>query len=294
MTKMFRNLKGRAIGEKRVFPGLSRTMFESSYPEGVHKLDHSLVDNSLMDLPTLALLGETLPPDSVEYNRGDIPIGVNGKPEGNGLDIGATIRNARKSNSWAVLKNVEQSKPYAELLYELTEELRPTIEAATGEMLHPQGFIFISSPGAVTPYHFDPEHNILLQLRGHKKITVFPAGDRRFASDLAHEAYHTGGARELKWDDRFKRYGLPFNLYPGDAVYVPVMAPHFVQNGNDVSISLSITWRSDWSYAEADARAFNAWLRAMGMKPNAPGRWPASNKAKASAMRVLRRLSRSA
>ena len=50
-------------------------------------------------------------------------------------------------------------------------------------MLKPQGFIFVSSPDAVTPYHFDPEHNILLQLRGTKAMTLFPAGDPRFAPD---------------------------------------------------------------------------------------------------------------
>jgi hypothetical protein len=28
----------------------------------------------------------------------------------------------------------------------------------------------------VTPFHFDPEHNILLQIRGRKTMTIFPAG----------------------------------------------------------------------------------------------------------------------
>ena len=46
-------------------------------------------------------------------------------------------------------------------------------------MLTSQGFIFVSSPNSVTPYHFDPEHNILLQIRGSKVMTQFPAGTRR-------------------------------------------------------------------------------------------------------------------
>ena len=58
------------------------------------------------------------------------------------------------------------------------------IEAATGAMLTPQGFIFVSSPDSVTPYHFDPEHNILLQIRGTKVMTQFPAGDARFVPDI--------------------------------------------------------------------------------------------------------------
>ncbi|GGD48004.1 transcriptional regulator [Erythrobacter arachoides] len=285
-------MSGRAIGTRRVFPERARSFFASSYPEGTHKLDHNLVGHPLLELDALALLGEALPARSCEYNRGDLPIGVEGKPEGNGFSIGETIRTIATSNSWAVLKNIEQNRPFAGLLHALIAELAPIIEARTGAILRPQGFIFISSPNAVTPYHFDPEHNILLHLRGQKTMTVFPAGNPRFAADRMHEAYHTGGARELAWRDDFARDGVPFPLHPGEALYVPVMAPHFVQNGPEVSISLSITWRSDWSFAEADARAFNTILRRMGFDPAPPGRWPASNKAKATMMRVVRRLSR--
>jgi hypothetical protein len=56
---------------------------------------------------------------------------------------------------------------------------------------------------------------------------------------------------------------------PGEALFVPVMAPHFVRNGPAPSVSLSITWRSEWSFAEADARAFNGLLRRNGLNPRA-------------------------
>ena len=110
-------------------------------------------------------LGEALPAASIEYNRGDQPIGVDGKPEPTGLPIGETIRRIEQPGSWAVLKNIEQHPAYAALLAELLGELSTQIEPQTGRMMMTQGFIFVSSPEAVTPYHFDPEHNILLQLR---------------------------------------------------------------------------------------------------------------------------------
>jgi len=157
-------------------------------------------------------------------------------------------------------------------------------------MLRPQGFVFISSPDAVTPYHFDPEHNILLQLVGTKVMTQFPADDPQFAPDTTHESYHSGGPRELVWADTLAAGGRPFALGPGDAVMVPVMAPHFVKNGPASSISLSITWRSDWSFAEADARCWNGVLRRAGLQPRAPRRWPHRNRAKALAYRAWRRV----
>ena len=82
MTKELRVLRGQPIGPDAVFPPLSRAHFGSSYPEGPHKLQHNLGAHPLLELDALAELGETLPAASVEYNRGDVPIGVDGKPEG--------------------------------------------------------------------------------------------------------------------------------------------------------------------------------------------------------------------
>lgn len=274
-----------------MFPTNSKADFAASYPEGAHKLKHGLDQHPLMDLEMLAQLGELLPESSIEYNRGDLPVGVEGKPGATGLTIGETIRNIAKANSWAVLKNIEQEASYRRLLEELLDELRPLIEPRTGRMMKLQGFIFISSPHAVTPYHFDPEHNILLQLRGSKTMTIFPAGSSRYAADTVHEQYHLGGARELKWQEEFAEEGMPFSIAPGEALYVPVMSPHHVKNGPEPSISFSITWRSEWSFAEADARALNGLLRKWGFDPKPPKRWPGRNTAKAIAWRVLRRLS---
>ena len=278
-----------AAATQRVFPSESLVAFAKGYPETPHVLRHALEADERFSLDALASLSEALPAKSIEYNRGDLPIGIDGKPGSNGLSIGETIRQIATSQSWAVLKNIEQVPEYQALLMALLEELRPRIEATTGELLTPQGFVFISSPNAVTPYHFDPEHNILLQLQGSKVMTQFPAGDPRYAPDEVHESYHLGGPRELPWDDALLAGGTPFAIEPGEAVYVPVMAPHFVRNGPAPSLSLSITWRSEWSYAEAGSRCFNGLVRKLGVAPRAPGRWPANNQVKSLAFRAWRK-----
>jgi hypothetical protein len=275
-----------------VFPPEARTAFAALYPEVPHKLVHRLHEHPLLELEALACLAEALPAASIEYNAADQPIGIDGKPAPTGIPIGETIRNVGTSGSWAVLKNVEQDPAYAALLESLLAELRPQIEARTGRMLMTQAFVFVTSPGGVTPYHFDPEHNVLLQIRGSKVMTQFPAGDPAYAPDAVHETYHTGGARELAWRDELAAGGREFALSEGEALFVPVMAPHFVRNGPEPSVSLSITWRSEWSFAEADARAFNGVLRRWGLTPRRTGRWPARNRAKACGWRVLRRFGR--
>ena len=274
-----------------VFPSETLDRMAALYPLQAGLLHHHLPDHPLLSLEALATLGEHLPASEVEYNPGDVPIGI--RPEdipSNGLSIGETIRTIDTNGSWAVLKNIENVAAYRTLLMDLLRELEPLVTPRTGAMLTPQGFVFISSPGSITPFHFDPEHNILLQLRGTKVMHVWPAGDERFAHRREHERYHTGGHRNLPWEEDYKDDAQQVPLGPGDAVLMPVMAPHFVANGDAPSISLSITWSSEWSYRESEAHAANAALRRMGLDPQMPPRWPSYAWMKTVGWRIARRL----
>lgn len=274
-----------------VFPAETLEQMAELYPLKAGLLHHHLPDHPLLSLEALAQLGETLPASGVEYNPGNVPIGI--LPEdlpSNGLSIGETIRTIDSNGSWAVLKNIETVEAYRTLLMDLLGELEPVVTPRTGAMLTPQGFIFVSSPGSITPFHFDPEHNILLQLRGTKVMNVWPAGDERFAHRREHERYHAGGHRNLPWQEEFHHDAQQVPLGPGDAVLMPVMAPHFVANGDAPSISLSITWRSEWSYRESEAHAANAALRRIGLDPAMPPRWPSYAWAKSIGWRIARRL----
>ncbi|WP_340168091.1 transcriptional regulator [Parasphingorhabdus sp.] len=215
-------ISGKGTFQHHVFGDESRRQFDSCYPEQAGLLDHNMFSHELLTLDALARLGTSLPEKSIEYNPGDLPVGI--KPEdvpGNVMTIGDTIRKIDQSASWAVLKNIEQMPEYEALLNSLLSEIRP--------ILKPQGYIFVSSPDAVTPYHFDPEHNILLQLRGEKWMTTFPAGNAHYAADEIHEGYHLGGHRNLVWQDDFEAEGTRHHLTPGKAIFVPVMAPHFCE-----------------------------------------------------------------
>jgi hypothetical protein len=273
------------------FPADALAALDAAYPEIAAKLAHNLVGHPLLTLPSLVELGAALPPESVEYNPGNLPIGIRAEDvPAPRLSITETIRSIEENGSWMVLKRIEQHPAYAALLNETLAEIMPMVKARTGAMLGREGFIFISSPGAVTPFHFDPEHNILMQIKGQKLMHVFPATDEAIVSPKAHEAFHLGQQhRNLPWQDDYAARGEGFALSPGEAIYVPVKSPHWVQNGDAVSISLSVTWRSEWSYEEADARAFNHLVRGLGVNPASPKRYPRSNKAKSLAFRVARK-----
>jgi len=272
------------------FPPASLATFAANYPEAPHTFRHDLCGHPLFTREALAQLVESLPATTVELLRADLPMGQSGIPIDREASVADAVRNIDGLGSWVVIRNIEQSPAYAEVLNSLLDELRPAIEAKTGKMLSIQGFIFVTSPGGITSFHFDPEHNVLLQIEGSKEMTQYPPNDPTFVADESHEAYHIGGSRDLPWRQECEQAGIKLTINPGEALFVPVMAPHIVANGPTPTVALSITWRSEWSYAEADARAFNSVLRRIGFKPARPGRWPANNRVKAYGWRVLRKL----
>jgi len=275
------------VGGVSAFSSMSLARLGALYPERAGVIGHQLIDHPLLRLEALAELAQRLRPVDVEYNRGDLPVGIDpAATPANGLSITETIRSIEHCGSWMVLKFVEQDPAYRSLLEETLAELRPLVTPATGRMLKQEGFIFISSPDAVTPFHFDPEHNILLQIRGKKVMTVFPQDDPAIVGGPLHEAFHRGGHRNLPWQEAFADLGIPHALSPGDAIYVPVKAPHWVKNGPEPSISFSITWRSEWSYREEYAHGFNAILRKAGAHPAMPHRFPRQNRLKSLAYRA--------
>ncbi|MET0371102.1 MAG: cupin-like domain-containing protein [Sphingobium sp.] len=274
-----------------VFPDSARVAFGAAYPDRPVKLGHGLQGHPLLSLDALARLAESMPPGRVEYNLGKLPLGILAEDTpSNGLSLGETIRTIESNGSWAVLKNIERDEAYGALLDGALAELAPIVARRTGPMLNREAFLFLSSPGSITPFHMDPEHNILLQIQGTKRMTIFPAHDEETVPARKSESFHAGGHRNLAWEEGFRDRGLAVDLQPGDAIHVPVKAPHFVENGPAVSISLSVTWRSDRSIAEGELHGLNDWLRRHRLPVGRIGPQPESHKVRLLLYRIIRRL----
>ncbi len=262
-----------------------------AYPGKPARLRHRLAGDPLFSLEALIDLARRLPPAAVEYNAGDLAVDQDPKATpSNGLSVEETIRRIVDCNSWIALKNVERLPGYAAALDRCLREIGGPVRAATGAMAKQQGFIFISSPQSVTPFHFDPEHNILLQLQGVKRMYLYPP-DPRLVSDEQHERYHAGDShRNLRHCPLYDALAIAHDLHPGDALYVPVKAPHWVKNGDAPSISFSITWGSGASLNEARLRLANRRVRLLGGRPPAPGAAPARDGALVLAHRLATKI----
>jgi hypothetical protein len=276
---------------------LSEAIFDERFNRRPFVIGHNLSDHPLFNLERLIELSQALPESRVEYNSGAIPISQdpNSTPR-NGLSISDTIARIEQCNSWMVLKNVELDKDYAALLDSCLEEIRPYSERISTGMKSRAGFIFISSPGSVTPYHIDPENNFLLQIRGQKFVHMFPQNDRSILTEENLEAFFSGSShRNLPFEESYNEKSEMYELQPGQGLHFPVAAPHWVKNGPAVSISFSITFQTQVSTDRQSLHRLNRKLRKLGITPKGVGVSPTRDRMKlmlVNSMRGAKRLFR--
>ena len=271
-------------------------VFKANFPSFGFKVRHHLCDRPEFQLPRLVDLARRLPEKNVEYYTGK--VGVNQDPKShprNGLSVAETVRRIEECGSWMVLKNVEQEQEYGRVLREVLEQLYEECGGSLRRFHREEAFIFISSPGSITPYHLDEEHNFLCQIRGSKQVSMWDPRDRTVLPEPQIEYmlqvwhgndYH----RNMPYRDEFQQAATVFDLRPGEALHFPVGAPHWVKNGPEVSVSFSVTFRSEMSERQAIVYFVNRKLRSFGIEPYPPGASETRDKAKYRAFQITRRI----
>jgi quercetin dioxygenase-like cupin family protein len=262
--------------------------FADAFGHRAAAVRHNLIENPLLSLDALAALAERLPDEQVEHNTGAVSEIVENAEsiQRSQLTPAEIVRTIDTNGEWMVLKLIETVPEYKRLLDETLDEVSAHLPEASGPMLDREAFVFLSAPGSVTPSHTDPEHNILLQIRGRKQMNVGSFPDER-TKQLELEDYAMGGHRNVAWKPVEPRL---FDMHPGDAVYVPPHAPHWVKNGESASISLSITFRTPATLRATQVSSINARLRKLGLSPTPPGQRPGVDSAKAVLSGALSRL----
>jgi len=239
-----------------------------SYPLTPARLTHRLAGDPLFALDTLAEAADAVPKACFEYRVGD---GSSGFPiaERHARRPGEIVRGIEQLGGWAMMKQLDRLARYEAPIASLAEALAPTIVAITGKPRRWRSFVFVSSGGTLTPRHFDPEYNVLLQLAGTKAVDVEPA-----TSIGAHELADYRRTGDNLLPSMRAEEALQVELSPGEALYIPYLAAHAVRVLGGVSISLSITWASEWTMAHENAQRCNAALQAFGVQTRPPPAWP--------------------
>jgi hypothetical protein len=117
---------------------------------------------------------------------------------------------------------------------------------------------------------------------------VFTAPDDRFVlPEIALERYYADCVHPT-YRAEFEASAMTFDLGAGDGLHIPVNAPHWVQNGEAVSVSLSVTFRTASSEQRERVYRWNAAPRRMGIAPTPVGKAAWRDVSKAAAQRAWR------
>jgi hypothetical protein len=282
---------------------LDEDLFTAHFDRYPFKIAHNLAEHPLLRLPRLLELARSLG-HPILYFRGDHAInqvdeGSAGKrtfidrnlarPDLSAVETLAQIESCR---AWMQLRDVGADPEYAALLECIIDELRGPVEPVSPGLSAPRADIFVSSPGSTTPFHLDEEHNFLLQIRGSKKLSIADGFNPAVLDPARLRAYFQGSGELAPYSGQLEQHSVHIDLGPGEGVHIPPCHPHWVQNGNEVSVSLGILWFSDVTARRRHLYRVNGWLERAGLHPSVPGSSPLGDSIKALPLLMKRRLRR--
>ncbi|HEY2031693.1 MAG TPA: cupin-like domain-containing protein [Myxococcales bacterium] len=246
-------------------------------PMKVMAVTHHLMGHPLLKLDKLAALGRRLAAKNSVRSHNDEAkpdTSFHYAPDTHKAQWSAemTLERIAEAKAWMSLLNVQQDPEYRTLVDEILEDVQPRVTKKDPGMSYRAGWIFITSPGAVTPFHCDHEHNFILQVAGSKTLRVWEPLDREVISEQGLELFNAAHSRDLvKWRPELDERAHLFELKPGMGGYMPTNAAHYVKNGNEVSITVSATYYTDLTRRRKLIYCANHAMRKTGLSPSPLG-----------------------
>lgn len=173
---------------------------------------------------------------------------------------------------WVVLTRLNRDPEYAPIMDQILDALSGLVGYQVLDRYYdPILTVLVTSPNRVTPCHVDYDTNLLLQIQGSKEISIFDGDDADVFPEEARERFWNGDTQAFVWKPELQDHAMQVLLAPGAAVHVPAACPHWLQNGPEISISVSINVKRRVDIV-ADTYKLNARLRRAGFSPTAPGK----------------------
>jgi len=268
--------------------------FRSNFNVRSFMFRHKMCGHPLFELPRLASLAEQM------LQRGDMQkfVALGGKENTIATKFSAmprqrrvanTVRELATSSAWLKISSANTADPaYEAFLQQCLRELEELSGVALQhEITWSALTVFLASPQVVTPYHIDHESNFLFQLSGAKQVSLFDPNDRNLLPDAQIESFYSGDFQAAQYREEFQKRGTEYQLLPGLVVHNPPLGPHWVQNGPDVSVSVSIGFCMRSLDRRARIYQVNHYLRRAGLGPKPPGRSALSDGLKIAGIGLL-------
>ena len=222
-------------------------------PWHIQTVRHTLSDHPLLQIDELVELGKRMERAgrtlSFSSEAGaDANFNTVAHTHPNQRSAVETIQWIREARAWMLLRHVQTDPIYRTLVDEILDGIKPEIERKDPGMCYRAGWIFVSSPHAVTPFHIDRNQVLLLQLFGTKTVYVWDADDDRVVSERARARFLACHSLDLvQWDEAFRARAHVIRLEAGMGVYMPLTSPHMVEIGDDPSVAISLSYNTDAS-----------------------------------------------
>jgi hypothetical protein len=186
-----------------------------------------------------------------------------------GLTLKETLDNIEVSGSFVYIMEIEKDPIYGPLVKEIFKEIEKDVLKFHKKMLKLQAWIFITSPGGITPYHRDFESNHYFHIKGRKTLWLWSPKNKAVVNQEENECFHGvhSLAKTVFTEEKLK-LASKYDLTPSMGVFFPYTAPHMVENGNEeFSISLSLTYMTPEDMQVRRIHKINQILRKIGLKP---------------------------
>jgi hypothetical protein len=270
-------------------------IFATQFNRKPFAVRHNLSTEPLLELDSVRELArslETRPGElyaDIDVTRVEQRWDESSRPE---VSTASVIDDIAASNAWIIIRRAELDPRYRVLLERGMAEIRAASGGRLPQSLRKENaIIFVTSPRRISTYHIDRECNFILQIRGEKQIYIYDQNDREVLPEEELERFWAIDNNAATYKPQYQDRGQMFHLRPGDGVHVPVNAPHWVQNGDNISITLSLNFQFT-DMERANKYRANYYLRKLGVDPAPLGKYPMRDMLKANAIRgaaLLRR-----
>ena len=248
----------------------------------VSQLHHNYHLHPLMQLDQLEELAKRLVgKHQCRFIEDEVKLGTpfmlsNDPPPG--CTIETIFANIEKQGSWLAIYDVQTDLLYKRFLWEVIGSAEKLVKGKE-KIWDVRGFIFMSAPPAITPFHIDRENNFWLQTRGRKKLNLWDRADRDVVPGYVAEEFILYRSLErVRLQPAMESYAKKYDCGPGDGVYFPSTTPHATESethwtrpGDGVAISIGIVFYTDVTKRTAYVHAANHVLRRLGLTPMNPG-----------------------
>ena len=250
--------------------------FREQFNRTSFELSHSLSGHPLFQLPALMELADrTLKtrPQDLHYDAGDVRVDQRwDQIAKTSFSAKEALERVENCGAWFVFKSAQRDPEYRVFLDRGLAELKAHMGLGIDSQIMVEDIIiFVTSPKRVTTYHIDRECNFLLQIRGAKTLHVFDREDREVLSEEEIERFWAVDFNAAVYKPNLQQRAKSYKLVPGMGVHIPVNCPHWLENDDNVSISLSVNFQFKDSL-RANAYRANFLLRKLGLHPTPPGR----------------------